>query len=62
MSADDLSAWCYECDCYVDGFAFPELFMAYSAVHTCKFGEPPAVPPTLMLELDVDSTGKLSSK
>ncbi len=62
LSADDLSAWCYHCDTYVDNYAFPELFMAYSAVHVAKFGDAPAVPPHLLLELELDDSGRLSSK
>lgn len=31
LSPDDLSAWCYGCDSYIDTFAYPELFSAYGA-------------------------------
>lgn len=62
LSPDDLSVWCYGCESYVDSYAFPELFQAYAVVHNEKFGEMPAVPPTIALELSVADDGKLSSK
>ncbi len=54
LDPDDLSAWCYECDGYLDGFAMPELFRAYSAAHEVKFGEAPAVPPSLIIHLEAE--------
>jgi hypothetical protein len=51
MSPDDLSAWCYVCDGYLDQYHYGNLFVAYSAVHVAKFGVEPAVPPHLQLEL-----------
>ena len=51
MSPDDLSTWCYLCDGYLDQYEYPALFLAYSAVHVAKFGEEPAVPSHLRLEL-----------
>jgi Zn-finger in ubiquitin-hydrolases and other protein len=63
LSPDDLAAWCYECEAYLDTFAYPELFRAYAAVHQHKFGHPPAVPPSIAIMLeDVGADGQLTGK
>lgn len=51
LSADDLSTWCYKCDAYLDQYAIPEVFKAYSAAHLKKFGEVPPTPANITVEL-----------
>lgn len=60
ISPDDLGVWCYECDSYVDPFAFPQLFCAYAACHLAKFGCLPPVPAAFEDKLEVGPDGILT--